>query len=417
MTLAAAPASLFWQVGELDLKDVMPAHPNSLNASWRWRDALPEAGAIPVVRLNVSGTKPFNQSALIEGLTSLADATGHLQIDCDCPDRLLEDYAHFLGDLHRRVPHLSATALAGWSELAAFVSLQESVEELAVMFYDLIPDPPCIGPSNPPYPLLDEKVLTAQLASWQSCKVPWRAGLPNFSRVTVFDAAGRSLGQIRNWTWDEVLFQPRLKFLCSPAPGLVLMKVTGDLVMAETPIKAGAFVAVRWVDGATLERALDAVKKSSAQGPIFFRLPDSTDPSGWSVSQLNEWKKNGIGTAKLRLRKEQSCLVLQNESPNDLTPRLSGEKERGYALEVDAPTSLWREAMAGGFWRVAAHADPETTPVAVSVPLSTRLTFWFSGLRAGESIKSGLIQLAPNADLSEIRYRILPGDTAWEPLE
>ena len=73
--------------------------------------------------------------------------------------------------------------------------------------------------------------------------------------------------------------------------------------------------------------------------------------------------------------------------------------------------------MAGGFWRVAAHADPETTPVAVSVPLSTRLTFWFSGLRAGESIKSGLIQLAPNADLSEIRYRILPGDTAWEPLE
>jgi hypothetical protein len=295
--------------------------------------------------------------------------------------------------------------------------LQGSVEELDVMFYDLMPDAPHIGPDNPPYPLLDERTFADQLASWQGCKVPWRAGLPNFGRVTVFDAKGRSRGQIRSWTWDEVIFQPRLKFVSAPAPGMVLMKAAGDLVMAETPIKAGEFVAVRWVDRETLARILAMVKKSDSAGMVFFRLPDSSEPSGWSLSQLRELIEGRVEAANLRLRREGDCLVLQNGSAADLPPRLAGDDDRGYALEVDAPVQLWREAIPGDFWRVAAHADPEKSPVAVPVPLSTRLTFWFAGLRAGESIKSGLIQLAPDADPRQIRYRILPGDQTWKPLE
>ena len=408
--LAEMQASLLWHVGELDLSDASP--------SWRWRNVLPEPGSIPVVRLNLSGSKPFNKEAgLVENIAGVADTQGRLQVDCDCPDRLLSQYARFLGDLHKRVPHLSATALAGWSGQPAFQELQGSVEELDVMFYDLIPDAPRIDPDNPPHPLLDERTFAAQLASWQGCKVSWRAGLPNFGRVTVFDTAGHSLGQIRNWTWDEVVFQPRLKFVSAPAPGLVLMKAAGDLVMAETPIAEGALVAVRRVDRETLVRALAMVKKSDSTGPVFFRLPDSSDPSGWSIGQLRELKEGRIEEAKLRLRKEGACLVLQNMSAADLPPRLAGDADRGYALEVDAPVQLWREAIAGDFWRVAAHANPEKSPVAVPVALSTRLTFWFAGLRAGERIKSGLIQLAPDADMHQIRYRILPGDKTWKPLE
>lgn len=410
-------ASLLWHVGELDLADTSPADAHHPQARWRWRDALPEPGALPVIRLNLSGAEPFKQAGLVENLSTLADAQGRLQIDCDCPDRLLHEYARFLGDLRKRVPHLSATALAGWSGHTAFRELQESVEGLDVMFYDLTPDVPRISPENPPYPLLDAQVFARQLASWQGCKVPWRAGLPNFSRVTVFDATGRSLGQIRNWTWDEVIFQPRLKFVSTPAPGLVLLKASGDLVMAETPIKAGAFVAARWVDRETLARVMDMVKKSNSAGLVFFRLPDSSDPSGWSVSQLREIKEGRVEGAKFRLRNKGAGLVLQNESAVDLPPQLAGDGSRGYALEVDAPVQMWREAIEGDFWRVAAHANPEKTPVAVAVPLSTRLTFWFGSLRAGKSIKSGLIQLAPEADMHQIRYRILPGDQEWKPVE
>ncbi len=347
----------------------------------------------------------------------MANPDGHLQMDCDCPDRLLESYARFLGELRKRVPHLSATALAGWSGHAAFSSLQRSVEELAVMFYDLKPDAPRISPDCPPAPLLDSRELAAELKAWSTSKVPWWAGLPNFSRVSVYSADGRPRGQIRNWSWDEIVFQPRLKIVSSPAAGVVLMKATEDLVLAETPIESGSFVALRQVDAENLRVALEAVRHSPAKGSIFFRLPDSTDPSGWSVSQLKEWMKGDASSANLKLRREGNFLVLKNGSTHDLPPRLTGNDDRGYALELDAPSRIWREALSGDFWKVAAHADPEKVPIPVAIPLSTRLTFWFGSLRAGGTLRSGLILLAPDADHREIRYRILPGDTTWKFIE
>ncbi len=407
--LEKASTSLFWHVGELDAGDA--------KLNWRFRNKLPQAGAIPVIRLNLNGTDPFKCPALTDNLVAMADPDGRLQIDCDCPDRLLKYYARFLGELRKRVPHLSATALAGWSRSEAFPHLQDSVEELAVMFYDLQPDALQSGPESPPAALLVPRKLAAELESWSSCKTPWRAGLPNFTRVTVFDTSGRSRGQIRNWSWDEIVFQPRLKFISSPESGLVLLRATGNVVLAATPVESGSLIAIRWVDAQRLRDALDAVKRSSAKGPIFFRLPDSTDPSGWSASQLVEWMNGEVLTPKLRLRKEGASFVLENDSPEDLPPRIAGSDERGYSLELDAPSRLWREALAGDFWRVASHADPEKSPVAVPIPLATRLTFWFGSLRAGKTLRSGLILLAPDADIREIHYRILPGDTAWKSIE
>ena len=480
--MQTAHATLFWHVGELAL--------SGSTSRWRWREpAPPEPGAIPVLRLDLLGAQPLRQPCLADNLAKFANPSGCLQIDCDCPDRLLTEYAAFLAELRRRVPHVSATALAGWSGKPAFAELQAAVESLAVMFYDLERDPVRIGPDTPPLPLLEPQAFATRLAEWEACRVPWRAGLPNYSRITVYDPDGRCLGHIRNWTWDEVTFQRRLKFESMPAPGVVLLRVAADVVLAETPVKAGARLAVRWADRDVIASALDLVNHSHAAGVVWFRLPDSSDASGWSVAQLSypsialitsapkarpntslgqrprTFAQEGIRAESptqsdegelerafspdsLRNKDLGRCprlvlsravgpeerphgpsteadgerslpLILANDSKADLPARITGDGpgQRGYALELDAPAQDWREALPGDFWRVGAHADPDGKPSALPVPFATRLTFWFSHLRAGESLKTGLIQLAPGSSFRQIRYRILPGDTLWKPLD
>lgn len=403
-------ALLFWHMGELDL--------STSGGKWRWRDPVP-VSSVPVIRINIMGGDPFAQPGLVDSLAKLADAQGRLQIDCDCPDRLLTRYARFLKELRAKVPGLSVTALAGWSRHPAFPALQEAAGELLPMFYDLTPDPPRIGPDAPPLPLLELKAFTRQFAPWKECKARWWAGLPNFSRMTLYDREGRFLGHPRNSSWDDVVFQRTLRFVAAPGPGVVLLKAESDFMLNETPVKAGSTIAVRWVDATVLSQALEAVKESSAKGVALFRLPDSADISGWSISQLRTLADGTNQTTTLRLHRQGEQLVLKNESDADLPPRLKGDAplDRGYALEIDAPEQIWREALAGDFWRVAAHADPDGQAVAVAVPLATRLTFWFSALRAGESVRSGLIQFAPGTDFRQIRYRILPGDQKWNRFE
>ena len=161
----------------------------------------------------------------------------------------------------------------------------------------------------------------------------------------------------------------------------------------------------------------------SARGLVFFRLPDSSAPSGWSLRQLGHLDE---ATAHFILRKTGTPpqLELINESDADLAPRLSGtngqgDLDRGYALELDAPAAIFRDAQEGDFWRVLGQTDPDGARRAVAVPLATRLTFWFGQLRARQSLRPGLIQLAPGVNLDQIRYRIrnAPGDSEWKNID
>jgi hypothetical protein len=68
---------------------------------------------------------------------------------------------------------------------------------------------------------------------------------------------------------------------------------------------------------------------------------------------------------------------------------------------------------------VLGQVDPDNARRTVAVPLATRLTFWFSHLRARQSLRTGLIQLAPGANLDQIRYRIrnATGDSVWKNID
>jgi hypothetical protein len=412
--------AIYWQAGELE----------NAGEIWRWKQrfAVPQSRAgeltfVPIVRLESREKSPFSKTSLeslLGALSAVAKDAGELQLDYDAPDRLVPEYATALKKIHALVPKLTITALPGWSRSPLLRLLENSVDELLPMLYDFEPDPTVEGAA--PRPLLDPEKLERLLGEWNECRIAWRAGLPSFARVTLFDPSGKLRGHIREWNWDDLCFNSSLATLRPTALGVTVLKATAATRVTNTPVKADQLLAVRWPDRAGLLRVLERLRKTSARGLVVFRLPDSTAPSGWSLRQLGHLE----ATPHLVLRKSAtpSQVELVNESDGDLEPRLSsanssGDLDRGYALELDAPAAVFREAQEGDFWRVLGHADPDGARRAVAVPLATRLTFWFSHLRARQSLRTGLIQLAPGANLDQIRYRIrnAPGDSAWKNID
>lgn len=418
---ALGVTTLYWHVGEMENRD----------GNWRWKtppraiEGLAEGlRVVPVVRLTSEGKQPFALPALevlrME-LPRVAGANGALQLDYDCPDRLLPEYAAALREIRRAVPHLSITALTQWPRLPGFAALTREVEEIAPMFYDLQADPTGVSAEAPPPPLLDPGQMATILRSWKQCPIPWRAGLPTFARLTVFDRTGVSRGQIPNWSWDDFCFHKALHTLAPTRLGVTFLRASADTRVASTPVMKDELVASRFTDRAALGKAVTLAREAGAKGVVLFRLPDGTGPGGWSLGDLAALDSDEKPRLTLR-RTAGETLELLNNSPADLAPRLSGhasDRDRGYALEVDAPAPIFREALAGDFWRVTSHARPDAEkPVAVVVPLATRLTFWFSDLRGGASLRTGLLQLAPEASLDTLRYRILDGGNAreWQSL-
>jgi hypothetical protein len=412
--------TIYWQTGELE----------NVGETWRWkaRFALPESRPndlrfVPVVRLESREKSPFSErsrGSLLGALSAVTKGADELQLDYDAPDRLVEEYAAALKKIHALVPRLSITALPGWSRNPVLRVLESSVDELLPMLYDFEPDPTVEGAA--PLPLLVPEKLEISLTEWSQCQIAWRAGLPSFARVTLFDPSGKSRGHIRDWSWDNLCFNKSLATLRPTALGVTVFQARASTRVTNTPVKADQLLAVRWPDRAGLIRVIDQAKKTSARGLVFFRLPDSSAPSGWSLRQLGHLE----ATPHLVFRKAGTPpqLELVNESDADLEPRLSsansnGDLDRGYALELDAPAAIFRDAQEGDFWRVLGHADPDGARRAVAAPLATRLTFWFSHLRARQSLRTGLIQLAPSANFDQIRYRIrnAPEDSEWKKIE
>jgi hypothetical protein len=413
--------TLYWHIGEMENR----------TGAWRWKTPArtaqglaPGWRVVPVVRLTSEIRQPFSPAflpPLREELARVAGDHGALQLDYDCPDRLLPEYAAALRALRQAVPHLSITALAQWPRLPGFAALTREVEEIAPMFYDLQADPTGVGANAPPPPLLDPDQFEAVLKPWAQCPIPWRAGLPTFARLTIFDRAGVSRGQIPNWSWDDFCFHKSLHALAPTRLGVTLFRADAATRVAATPVAKDEIVAARFTDRRALALALVQAREAGAAGVVLFRLPDESGPGGWSLGDLAELASAEQPHLVLR-RTAGEELELVNESPVDLAPRLSGEKsdrDRGYALEIDAPAPIFREALAGDFWRVTSHAQPDgEKPGAVVVPLATRLTFWFSQLRGRAALQTGLLQLAPSASIDALRYRILDGGKTaeWKPI-
>jgi hypothetical protein len=405
--------TIYWQVGELE----------NIGTRWRWkaRFTFPSPDAtrirfVPVVRLVSHERQPFSEASITALLASLSAATAkrdELQLDYDAPDRLLADYASVLKRIHGLVPRLTIAALPHWSRPDHLKVLEPSVDELLSMLYDFEAEP--ILKNQSPLPLIAPEKISKLIENWRTCRKPWRAGLPVFARLSVYDANQKLRGQIRNWNWDEICFNRSLQLVNGRQFGTTLLRATTATSIANTAIKPGEELIVREVDRGALQEAIGAALRAGAQSIVFFRLPDSSASSGWSLHQL------GYLAAGPRLVLQKTAgsetLELWNTGDGDLAPRLptSDKAEGGYALEIETTTPVFREAERGDFASVAGFAGEKPA----KLPFATRLRFPFAELRAKENLRTGLIQLAPGADFRQTRYRILNiGETpSWKPLE
>ena len=405
--------TIYWQAGELE----------NTTETWHWkaRFNFPSSNTsnirfVPVVRLVSREHQPFSDASITALLASLSSASANhdeLQLDYDAPDRLLADYAGALKRIHGLVPRLSIAALPHWSRADYLKLLEPNVDVLLPMLYDFEAEP--VLKNQSPLPLLSPEKISRLIGAWRACHKPWRAGLPVFARLSVYDANQKLRGQIRNWNWDELCFNRSFQIANGGQLGTSILRATRSTSIANTAIHPGDEVIVREVDRSALRGAISSALRAGAQGVVFFRLPDSTASSGWSLRQLAHLEAG----PRLILRKpaETEMLELSNISDGDLEPRFasSGVDAGGYALEIEAPTPIFREAQSGDFASIDAFAGTKRA----KVPFATRLRFQFAQLRAKENLRTGLIQLAPGADFTQTRYRILniEGAPPWRSLE
>src|SRR5262249_33575347 len=353
---------------------------------------------VPVVRLVSRERQPFSDrstAALLDSLSSVTARHDELQLDYDAPDRLLPDYAAALKRIHDLVPRLTIAALPHWSRVDHLRLLEAAADELLPMLYDFEAEPTLKNQS--PLPLISPEKISKLIETWRACRKPWRAGLPVFARVSVYDVNQKLRGQVRNWNWDELCFSRSFQLVNGGQFGATILRAKRSTSIANTAINPGEDVVVRLVDRSALQEAINQALRAGAPGVVFFRLPDSTAPSGWSLHQLG-----GLEAGPrliLQKRPDSETLELSNTDDGDLAPCLPtrDNDKGGYAMEMDAATPIFREAERGDF----ASLDVFAGDKPAKVPFATRLRFRFAQLRAKENLRTGLIQLAPGADFRQ----------------
>jgi len=327
-----------------------------------------------------------------------------VQLDFDCPDRLLGDYAAQLARCREAIKpaRLSITALAGWAAHPDFGTLQTSVDELLPMFYDLKPDTPDQSRQGSFESLLDATVFTRHLKAWQRCQTPWRAGLPCFARVSLFDPDGRSRGHLRDWSWDQIVFHGALLDVPLRGSGLHALEVTRQTRLHATDLLQGQKIVVREVDVNVARHCARLSRENGACGVVWFRLPVENASASWSLTQVLSLSSDA---PLLQLRVEKDALVLSNNGFSDLPPRFATQlnKQRGWQIEIETIDSspVFREVVPGDFASVKPGSE---------LNRATRVTLWFANLKAGASRTAPLFQLAPGTAISKLRWRCL-GDS------
>lgn len=356
--------------------------------SWRVKriSAAREAPAgievVPVFRLAPDTSflgHPDSAEALARSVREWAEgipSPSEVQLDFDCPDRVLGIYAGFLERFAAQTAPcgVSITALAAWPRHPDFQRLSKPLRAIYPMFYDLVADEPEEVLRNRFVPLADpasERLIQA----WHDCPIPWFAGLPNFERVSRFRSDGRLSGHLRDWDPGILM---RWKAPEAPGHGVTIHKEGGGTTVHRIP------------DETDLRKLIGCADEAGASGVVFFALPGPGSHAAYTPSHL-------LRAAPPRLRMAigpRGEFELQNPGPADLPTRIrtpGDASQHGWTLVLKASPGVFASSFPGGF----VESDTGDMPAE----MASRIRFRFPALQAGGAIRSGPV-LHSGADLS-----------------
>jgi hypothetical protein len=351
------------------------------------------------------------------------DPSSSLHIDFDCPDSLLARYAELLGYVRSiaKPEHLAITALASWANKPGFDLLQQQVDEIAVLFYDLRPDPPSDIAAGSAIPMVDLETIRSTMPHWrQFCSKPWFAGFPNFSRLSIFGDTGLLSSDLHDWNRDALVFHPDLEIVRqSPGDGITWLATQASATITESvSLEPAQHLVLRQPASESLRESARLASEAGASGIVWFPLPEPDAGTGFTASHLTALLEDSKSPAALSLTVSDNpstgVLTLTNEGPYDLAPRLAGNEihaDRGWQFEIDGgKENAFTEAATGSFVQMLGHTAPDAPdPITASVQTAQRLTFRFAALPAGASQETGPILRQPGVRL---RWRIDRGE--WQ---
>ena len=413
----AGVTSLYWHYGTMTCS----------HGEWIWKSrygmpSLPSINGktsprlIPVIRLEPMGDHPFSGDdfrILIPKLNQIASdlRVPFLQIDYEAPDRLIPVYREFLRDLKSRAYpwYLSITALAHWSRFTnEFTGL---VDEITPMFYDLGSGHEKLVGGRLPAMVSGEAI--GQIKSWSACPIPWRAGLPNFRRVSVVDRSGANRGNLHSFNIDEIWFSPLLETDSPTIDGETVFRVIKDGTLGDMPLQSGEKIVVREPRLVDLIALKKVALTNGAKSVVYFQKAKLGDDSGYSTQSLSQ-DVEALPELKIH-RTKNGCVEITNDSETDLVP-MASVGVRGYAVALKASAGAWREAIAGEFALITTDRAG-LKPIKDQPPSEAGILYlWFSHLPAGKTLSSGLLQTVPDKGID---FQIFQPTsvTSWQHLE
>jgi len=404
------PTPSFWVWGSgFKVAELMPTNGSHELPSYYWlledlQNFIPHASIsraeiqgsqCPVIRLppgaetvlkddcwsQLRATKSGNPTKVV--LFERYIVSGRLQIDFDCPSALLPQYANRLEALRNdlELDHLSVTALASWIDAPGFRALGEVADELVPMFYDLERDEPADVRKGNFHGMVDASTIQ-WIHKWNPCLTPWRAGLPNFQRLSIFNEDGSLVGHHRKWSIDGLLNHPAIEASPAQPDNIRLYQVVADGTLSGIPIQTQQTLAWRQPDESMTREAIDAARSAGAIGIVWFAHPDSAPKAWHSVAHLTELQQSQPEEPQLTLEINQlGALRLTNAGPIDL---LMSHPSDPIRLIVEAPPGSFSHGGPGRFSRKEAPGASLNHPETIR-----RVELEFAELRSGDSLITG----------------------------